>query len=408
MGALRKGQSVRFLVPIRHPPSPIPYSPALFALQSKLVASQEIFIRNQKEITQAEAAIQSLSDQLSPPPAPPMPFFEDSNGCKRGNVVFLRGNIPGSEVLASVLFRFGAKHGRRFLISPAPFDPRNSHMSFQPHDTHLTTPELLYHYRNLIPNPQFVSFTSKPPDGGNGLGWQLGVHTREALEAFWGAQGAHQQVLMLIGERFDESLVLMKRRLGWNSEDILYLSGDFCPHGPICPLILTGEEPEAYSPTMRLYLKSRHGMLLMETERDTDPGTNSEPVHNGASGSSQNSRMRAKMMKNRYVPASNDTRPLPEIDATLYGFYLKNLESEIEQGGPGFKRELEQFKKWKQELKDQCLKLNRGRSLHGKPSHCAQYLANESEIIERIISHQGVANRLLPFPKVLLVEDELS
>jgi Galactose-3-O-sulfotransferase len=186
------------------------------------------------------------------------------------NVVLVKTFKTGSTTLGSLLFRFGLRHGLKFYALPNEDDHYVSPLLPPCNDCNIS----FYHargsrmlaeqdYRRLVPNASFITIVREPisrhlsdfyyhfaPSRTNGstadavhalidqeerlfdMALALDVNASGSGDAAAAAAAEDKRRVaqrldmfqaVLVLERFDESLVMMKRKFQWAMEDLLYL-----------------------------------------------------------------------------------------------------------------------------------------------------------------------------------------
>ncbi|KAI8803537.1 galactose-3-O-sulfotransferase-domain-containing protein [Cladochytrium replicatum] len=205
----------------------------------------------------------------------------------RPSYIFIKTHKTGSTTLGSIFFRYGVRHSLKIFQTPVhyahqmDFEPeqldssnnRNSDIFlnhfipkndplFENRTVEFTTENLIQMYRRGVPDGIAVTILREPHarfishfaylvspsipgirlvdyayDTGaffsvGAFGWslnrnrqcqELGIRTQEELERFLQYEKDRYFGMILITELFDESLVLMRRKFGWERQDILYV-----------------------------------------------------------------------------------------------------------------------------------------------------------------------------------------
>ncbi|KAI8803460.1 galactose-3-O-sulfotransferase-domain-containing protein [Cladochytrium replicatum] len=225
------------------------------------------------------------------PPAPPIPH---SQTWPPQRYIFIKTHKTGSTTLGSIFFRYGVSHRLKIFIpgrhyaDQMDFEPPKltsnlashiflSHFGpmnrswFREHPVQLNVAYMMQMYRRAVPggmgitilrdpHARFLSHYqylirpshpqlslsdyartrkvfSAPGVGSWSQNWnrqcqELGIRTVEDLNRFLAVEKDKYFALILVTELFDESLVLMRRMLGWEREDILYVKMlDSCADG---------------------------------------------------------------------------------------------------------------------------------------------------------------------------------
>jgi len=316
---------------------------------------------------------------------------------KKGNIVMFKTHKTASTTLGSILFRFGARHGRRFLYGPehyvSPFVDGPSmvpgHISLNHHvPGALTAPQLFKFYEGLIQDPVFISVLRSPIDRylstyryyvqpfwkrgfsrflrdknyENQQCKDFGITTLSQLDHFLRTPELHERMtLVLITEYFDEGLVLLRRKLNWDLEDILYIRLlDSCSS-----------------------LKNFDGKPV----KCEDPP---EALTPGAQ---------------RRIREAN------QLDQRLYDFYHAKFEEELAAQDPSFWGELALFQRLKASLSTYCKADSEdfARDRNSYPRQvtiCTQYVIDDVTYGHVIRSSRGIAQYTLPGTPMNLVDDD--
>jgi len=338
---------------------------------------------------------------------------------KRGNIALFKTHKTGSTTLGSILFRFGSKHGRRFFVGAEHYiEPRKTvdrastqigaNIQLQHHrNKNINTNYYFNFYRSFMKSPTFITILRDPmsryisslhyfwepyvslKSTKNFLRFReyhnqqcadLGITTDMGVNDFLRPGGNNEQFFVLILERFDESLVLMKRYFNWELEDILYIK-------------------------------------LLES---CDGGKNWDGLP-------------IKCDKDKKYDRSvlQQIQDVNRLDQRVYDFFLKKLAERIAQEGQSFQDELRTFKQMVSDLSFHCnteknwrkkqnqhylhqqKQLKEGFSLEGGGEDqyyntpCTQYLFNDVQYEALIKTHSGYGDILnLKFPKYRLSEDD--
>ncbi|KAI8809431.1 galactose-3-O-sulfotransferase-domain-containing protein [Cladochytrium replicatum] len=207
--------------------------------------------------------------------------------------IFIKTHKTGSTTLGSIFFRYGVRHKLKIFVPADHYanrtdfeaeqikasDNQNSNIylnHFSPENdpwfvnnsVRFTTENLISMYRRGVPNGMAVTvlrepharyishffYLVQPNDNGKTLenyakypevyapaqwsyNWnrqsqELGIGNEEELERFLRYEKDQYFGMILITEFFDESLVLMRRKFGWDKQDILYVKLlDSCSDG---------------------------------------------------------------------------------------------------------------------------------------------------------------------------------
>jgi len=186
---------------------------------------------------------------------------------KKGNLIFLHTRGTRSEVIAPILFRFGAHHGLRFAISGTqgestvdlesidrqgmPFNVLCQPLSSPPPPFRKMPEEFgkvvpngfllgilrepvaqklaLFQTSPAIKNPPSDEFEkmAKIDSSGNPTCQSLGIEGEKDLEEILASPQWSNQVFFLIFEHLEESLVLLRRKLKWDLYDVLLIPPSF-------------------------------------------------------------------------------------------------------------------------------------------------------------------------------------
>ena len=320
---------------------------------------------------------------------------------KRGNLVFFKTHKTGSTTLGSIFFRFGARHGRTFLYGPGHYlnpkvtepEYRNvSHISISHHTVLSMSPaEIFGFYETYIRDPVYVSILRDPVDRHlssfryfvepnakdsslkrflhdrtyyNQQCKDFGIGSTFQLTDFLQSPDLEgRMTLVLITEYFDEGLVMLKRRLNWELEDILYIRLlDSCSslknhkgRGVKC-----GNPPESYTPEIRGRIKLVNA-----------------------------------------------------LDQRLYDHFLAKFMKDLAGQDSGFFEELALFRRLREALQIHCedtvnaFRISRLDALL-YPSACTKYAVDDAIYGHVIRSNRGVGNIFLPGERPLLSEDFLT
>lgn len=351
-------------------------------------------------ITNLETTLKQLIDkgrELEGKPDPrPFIILDTEHPRKRGNIVLFKTQKTGSIALGSILFRFGAKHGRRFFVpsdhymEPAKERDRNilqkgcNLQIYHHHPNGLTTQQLFTFYQTFVTNPTFISILRNPVhryisafhffwepytqiktmkyflrfrEYKNQQSEDFGLYTEAQMDEFLnspkGMMNHFGHVLIL--EHFDESLVLMKRKFGWNLEDILYIRlTETCGGKPSNPE--TG------------------GKCEPENEYDQETLEKIQEANN--------------------------------LDIMLYNAYLKKFKEELESQDESFGEEVSVFRRMLKDLKEFCEKEKP--YMDKTPHQCTRYYLNDLEYEAIIQKGKGYANQILDFPQYRFLEDDFD
>jgi len=309
---------------------------------------------------------------------------------KTANIVFFKTHKTGSTTLGSIFFRFGARHGCKFMVGMEHYtilqrDSASFGVGSNIHLQHhrplgLSFDELVDTYSLYIRNPLFVSVLRNPMDRyisayryfwepyfsskffqflqdkryHNQQAIDFGLHNSTLMTQFFSSGGSFDKMgPVLITEYFDEGLLLMKRKFNWDLQDILYIKlfdscatqrnhdGKFVKCGP-----------------------------LVEASSD---------------------------MYRKLITENN------ALDQVLYDAFLARYKEEVASMGPDFEEELKQFRMLRGALVDYCkddlaafLK-NREAYLTGV-NYCTQFVLDDLAYEGIIRIGKGVAQWVLDGP----------
>ena len=306
---------------------------------------------------------------------------------KKSNIVMFKTHKTASTSLGSILFRFGARHGRRFLIGDEHYTQLRDadtfrlggHMHINHHVLETLTPDQIgAFYSRFIPNPTFISIVRHPrerylsaykyfwePFYGNKfnifLGDQryinqqsrdFGIHNATVMNNFLAPGGFLSKMgPVLITERFDESLVLMKRAFGWEMHDLLYIRLlDSCNS-----------------------LRNHAGKLVK-----CDPPSEAQlPAYSAR------------------IDQNND------LDTILYDVMVKRHEDEVRKQDSSFAEEVELLKRLREKLSDYCrseailFNANREQFMQSI-TFCTQYVLDDLVYGDIIRRGGGTVQWILP------------
>jgi len=310
---------------------------------------------------------------------------------KVGNVVMYKTHKTGSTTLGSILFRFGARHGRKFMYHSDHYLPvgrdflktfeRGSNIHLQHHKIRgMGAVDGMDFYAHFIDRPHFITVLRSPIKrylSAYRYFWEpfhkgrmnaflldsrfinqqcrdFGISNSTELSAF--LAGPYQRFeVVIINEMFDEGLVMLKRKFNWDMEDILYVRlQDSCTmvHNFGNKPVKCNDPPEAELPTMKEKLKQRNS-----------------------------------------------------LDQVLYDTFLAKFKDELAAQDETFATELAHFKQLNIYLADYCRPeferiLNRpNKSKPLPPTFCTKYVIDDVGYEDVIRANMGFGDRIMnPIP----------
>lgn len=225
----------------------------------------------------------------------------DSNNYETRHIGFLKVHKAGSSTLQNIIFRFGMKRNLTFVLPrngnffnaartlPVPpgghYDILAIHSSYRKEDYDRLLPEdkvniaivrepivrlisAAFYYRDVfnvghlrkVPKTNFIhelisrpekyeraSFSETKNSMGKDFGFKATMKVTDTDKIKQKIYSLDKEFfLVLITDRFDESLVLMRRRLNWKLSDMLYIARNTHEHQPV---IITEKLREKYRNT---------------------------------------------------------------------------------------------------------------------------------------------------------------